>query len=165
MYIYILTYILWFCLVPCFGFIFDVHGHSLTINMQPPEKRFACVGYLLFSGFQQKWQGSTQNLNIPIFPCQNSSKIPLTTLVLPQILGWLNHQLRSEVAPWKAVGTGYFPEWSIAVGWILATVPMALMLVASPSQLGSGRWCTIDGYGGFQKWWYPKKTMVSNGKS
>lgn len=28
----------------------------------------------------------------------------------------------------RLAGTGYFPEWSIIVGWILATVPVALML-------------------------------------
>jgi hypothetical protein len=44
------------------------------------------------------------------------------------------------------VGTGYFPEWSIVVGWILATVPFALMLVASPKWL---KQCTMDGYGGY----------------
>lgn len=38
-------------------------------------------------------------------------------------------------------GTGYFPEWSIAVGWILATVPFALMLVVAvwPNVLKSSR--------------------------
>mmetsp|Transcript_7498 Transcript_7498/g.13008 ORF Transcript_7498/g.13008 Transcript_7498/m.13008 type:complete len:627 (-) Transcript_7498:65-1945(-) len=38
-------------------------------------------------------------------------------------------------------GTGYFPEWSIAVGWILATVPMSLMLVVAvwPNVLKSSR--------------------------
>jgi hypothetical protein len=54
---YIILYIhnqldtpLWLCLVPCFGFIFDVHGHSPRINLQPLEKRFECVRYWFVLG-------------------------------------------------------------------------------------------------------------------
>ena len=38
-------------------------------------------------------------------------------------------------------GTGYFPEWSIIVGWILATLPVALMLAVAmrPNVLKSSR--------------------------
>ena len=38
-------------------------------------------------------------------------------------------------------GTGYFPEWSIRIGWILATVPVALMLAVAlrPNILKSSR--------------------------